>query len=704
MLGEGEYKMKLQLKMMLLIGLAVVIVVGTMTGVIAWRDRVDEEHKAKELMEAKAMEYARTLEAFIEKPLFETRTIIASVRAMKEGGASRRQVEMLLEEVLAANPEYIDAWLVFEPNAYDGRDAELGWFTPMAIYDDEGNMMQSYEEEADKETVLNEEAWYTSSRNSGKEYVLDPYIDDIDGKDVLMVTVTVPIIDDGQTLGVAGIDLQMGELDRIGDSFKIYDSGYGMTISSDGQMVTHPDEELVGQNIVDIEGFNGADAILQAIAEGTNLWQEDFSAVTKSDTLKLFVPMRFGNAESTWLFGVTVPKQEIFAAANQSLLINIVISVVGMLLILGALYVITRGIIATIKMAVGRLNRFAQKDWTGDVPGALLKQQDELGEMARASQEMQDAVSQALGQVSRSTSEVGAVIDATGDLMLQTEQNIQDVSATTQELSASMEETAASAEEMNATAHEIEKAVESIAQRAQGGAQQAREIAQRAESLSREFAAAQGKSNSMLSSSKSAMMGAIEQSKAVQQINILAEAITDITEQTNLLALNAAIEAARAGEAGRGFAVVADEIRKLAEQSNKTIVRIQEVTGEVVASVDSLAGAAQGMLGFVETEVQKDYQSMLNTTDQYATDAQFIDNLVSELSAVSQQVLSSVNHMLQAIEEVTRATQEGAEGTGDIAAKVGEASEKVIRVAEEARQAKNSVAGLQAKVGEFRLK
>ena len=696
--------MKLQLKMMLLIGLAVVIVVGTMTGVIAWRDRVDEEKNAKALMEAKAMEYARTLESYVEKPMFETRTLIAAMWAMKDANASRRQVETLLEEILAANPEYIDVWLVFEPDAYDGRDAELGWFTPMAIYDDEGNMTQSYEEEADQETVLNEEAWYTSSRNSGKEFVLDPYIDDIGGKDVLMVTVTVPMIEDGRTIGVAGIDLQMGELDRIGDSFKIYETGYGMTISNDGQMVTHPDEALVGQYIAEIEGFSGADGILQAIADGETLWQEDRSTVTKSDTLRLFVPMTFGEADSTWLFGVTVPKQEIFAAANQGLLINIVISVVGMVLILGALYVITRGIIVTIKMAVERLNRFAQKDWTGDVPGALLKQQDELGEMARASQEMQDAVSQALGQVSRSTGEVGAVIDATGDLMLQTEQNIQDVSATTQELSASMEETAASAEEMNATAHEIEKAVESIAQRAQGGAQQAREIAQRAESLSREFAAAQSKSNNMLSSSKSTMMGAIEQSKAVQQINILAEAITDITEQTNLLALNAAIEAARAGEAGRGFAVVADEIRKLAEQSNKTIVRIQEVTGEVVASVDSLAGAAQGMLGFVETEVQKDYQSMLSTPDQYAKDAQFIDNLVAELSAVSQQVLSSVNHMLQAIEEVTRATQEGAEGTGDIAAKVSEASEKVIRVAEEARQAKNSVAGLQAKVGEFRLK
>ncbi len=63
----------------------------------------------------------------------------------------------------------------------------------------------------------------------------------------------------------------------------------------------------------------------------------------------------------------------------------------------------------------------------------------------------------------------------------------------------------------------------------------------------------------------------------MEEVDSFLQGIAQIAEQTNLLALNAAIEAARAGESGKGFAVVADEIRKLAEQSAKTVGHVNEV-------------------------------------------------------------------------------------------------------------------------------
>lgn len=137
----------------------------------------------------------------------------------------------------------------------------------------------------------------------------------------------------------------------------------------------------------------------------------------------------------------------------------------------------------------------------------------------------------------------------------------------------------------------------------------------------------------------------IEESKDVERVQQLTNQILEIADQTNLLALNASIESARAGESGRGFAVVANEISNLAAQSSRTAEEIQKINTFIVNIVRKLAEAAFELLDFVKGNVISDYDVLVHTGKEYATDAHDFKNQIIEFEGYINEIQQSMERI-----------------------------------------------------------
>lgn len=369
----------------------------------------------------------------------------------------------------------------------------------------------------------------------------------------------------------------------------------------------------------------------------------------------------------------------------------------------GLSYIIGKSIIRPLNSAINHLKLVTTGDFSTSFSEVDMKRKDEIGLIFRTMSDMQQELKILITNVKNESNAIKGVVHNVTTNMNILDREIEDVSSTIEELSAGLEETAASSEEINATSLDIENYVKTIAERAQSGAAEAKEISCRALEVKDDFTKSHEKAAEVLIEAKAKLSKAIENSKVVEQINVLSQAIMDITSQTNLLALNAAIEAARAGESGRGFAVVADEIRTLAEQSQNTVAEIQKITSKVTEAVSDLSESSQGLMEFVSTDVENDYKTMLNVAEKYSSDGEYVDGLVTDFSNTSERLLNAISDILKTIEQLSGAASECAQGAASISQSVENVVSKSNEVTEQANKSYDSVDALNNEVDKFKI-
>ncbi|MDP4094814.1 MAG: methyl-accepting chemotaxis protein, partial [Bacillota bacterium] len=359
----------------------------------------------------------------------------------------------------------------------------------------------------------------------------------------------------------------------------------------------------------------------------------------------IYVPLKASNGDIMGMTFLGIPNDKINSQiqeyTNSYAVKIIIISVIIVLILLAISVFFAQSIITPLLTTIRHLKAISEGNFKDRIDDKYIKRKDDIGDLLKAIDIMQKSVNKLIGNVKNEADSIEKAVINVNSSVSVLNGNIENVSATTEELAAGMQETAASTEEVLATSHEMETAVHLIAEKSRDGAAKASEINGRAISTKSNVELSQKKTLEILNGTKTKLQKSIDDSKVVAQINVLTEAIMQITSQTNLLALNAAIEAARAGEAGKGFSVVSEEIRQLAEQSKDAVIQIQNITGQVTESVINLSENSRELLNFVSVDVDNDYKTMLGIAEEYSKDAHYVDNLVNEFSNTSEELMVS---------------------------------------------------------------
>lgn len=474
----------------------------------------------------------------------------------------------------------------------------------------------------------------------------------------------------GELIGVIGIDMQQAFIEQLVSSMKLGDSGYFMLIHSNGMILADGKyEDNIFKNATELKDDGLVQAVTnKVICEDVKVGNDSYNISSKEVD------------ERGWTITALISTKDIMTIVTPvlALLVLVItgISIVSLGIISRRIYKMTK----PIEKASEELDTLSRADFSLVLQEASLHMPKEIYLMVASLKNLQQSITQVVRTINESSVEIrGDVGKLTADISSLAE-SIQEISSATQEFAASTEEASALAEQMLATSEEIQKDVGFVERFSMQGFEDAQVIKLNAKGILSRVEQARQKSNDMLTANKVNLEAALLSSQVVSEIDHLTDAIMGITEQTNLLALNAAIEAARAGEAGRGFSVVADEIRKLADQSKGTTIEIQRITTEVAKAVQDLSKHSYGLLDFVQTEVIQDYEDMGKVANAYGEDAEKIAVLTSNFKEKAQSLQEAMKIMVHSIASVAKISVDGAQTTTDIAiavAKIGENSEDI---------------------------
>lgn len=462
----------------------------------------------------------------------------------------------------------------------------------------------------------------------------------------------------------AGVELDYDTYSNLLGNVKIseMESSYAYLVASDGTMLFHKTKDKVGQPV--------ENEVVTGLVKEIQAGKKPQPGVTEYLFKGVMKYASYDVLEDLSILVITADETDALAAVSDArnyAIIAIVIAVVAFGVIGVIFGIILTKPIVKITEIVEETAEFKFK--SNPASAAIVKRKDECGAMGRAVGTMRKNLRAMVGDISSVNESINGSVTELESISNQINSMCTDNSATTQQLAAGMQETSATTETITTDIGTMKNGANEIQKLASDGVTISSEVMERANNLRESTQTATNKTTAMYSSVKEKTAKAIEDSKAVDRINELTDAIMSISSQTSLLALNASIEAARAGDAGRGFAVVATEIGNLANQTSQTVGDINTIVKEVNEAVSEMADSLKETVDFLENVVLKDYADFEKVSEQYENDADQFERSMTDIGDGIAVLANNIEDIVSALEGINSIVGESTIGVTDIAEK-----------------------------------
>ena len=459
------------------------------------------------------------------------------------------------------------------------------------------------------------------------------------------------------------------------------DSSYGYIVSTDGTMLYHPTAEKIGQPVenetvkkivAEVEaGKTPEPEVVSYMFDGT----QKYAACYVS--------------ENGFIFVMTADDTDLLKATNKLQARGLGTAVVVLILGVFVAWICARRMTRPLIRMTSAVDRIAGFDLTEDPELiALDKNKGETGAIAHAVLHMKQALRSMVQQIREESANIH---QASGQL----EENATATSGNVDSVETAVNEIATGA---TSQATETQRATEDVVMMGTMIENTSTQV-ENLNSTAVEMSNASASARDALEELNHINEKAIESIEVIYQqthttnesalkIKDVTELIASIAEETNLLSLNASIEAARAGDAGKGFAVVASQIQKLAEQSNASTKKIDDIIHMLLTDSENAVHTMEEVREVMHQQSEKVEQ----TKQVFDSLNQGIDQSISGMEAISEhtrQLDHARENIVDTVQNLSAIAQENAastEETNAVVMEIGGVMQQISGNAQELRR------------------